>query len=294
MRISTAHLFNSNILQLQSRQSSMAEAQARMASGQQLLYPSDDISKSNLIASLNSAKERYAIYSKNIDEVETRFSAEESVLSSMTKVVQRIEELTTQAANDTLGATDRGIIGAEVAALKSELFRLGNTTDINGNFIFSGNKFDSPTFFEDGSGAVQYGGDYGRFNINVSDTRQLQVNTLGPELLSTEDFAALDRLIAHLSQDNGEGIRDALDDVSSIGENLIVSYAAMGGRASAIESQRELLEESQLRFDQLLMKESDLDYAEAITELTKESLALQAIQASFAKITKLSLFDYVR
>jgi flagellar hook-associated protein 3 FlgL len=141
---------------------------------------------------------------------------------------------------------------------------------------------------------VQYGGDFSRFKLNVSDVRQLQLNTLGPELMSTEDFAAIDNLIEQLSSDNGEGVREALDEISGIGENLTVSYAAMGSRASAIESQREVIEESQLRFDQLLMKESDLDYAKAVTELTKESLALQAIQASFAKITQLSLFDYVR
>lgn len=294
MRISTAHLFNTNVQQLQSRQSSMAEAQAKLATGEQLLYPSDDVSKSNLIASLKSAQQRYAVYTKNLDEAESRFSTEESVLSSMTRVVQRLEELAIQGASDTLGATDRDIIAAEIGALKNELLRLGNTTDINGNYIFSGNKFDEPTFTQDSSGVVQYGGDFSRFKLNVSDVRQLQLNTLGPELMSTEDFAAIDNLIEQLSSDNGEGVREALDEISGIGENLTVSYAAMGSRASAIESQREVIEESQLRFDQLLMKESDLDYAKAVTELTKESLALQAIQASFAKITQLSLFDYVR
>ena len=294
MRISTAHLFNTNVEQLQSRQSSMAEAQAKLATGEQLLYPSDDVSKSNLIASLKSAQQRYAVYTKNLDEAESRFSTEESVLSSMTRVVQRLEELAIQGGSDTLGATDRDIIAAEIGALKTELLRLGNTTDINGNYIFSGNKFDEPTFTQDSSGVVHYGGDFSRFKLNVSDVRQLQLNTLGPELMSTEDFAAIDNLIEQLSSDNGEGVREALDEISGIGENLTVSYAAMGSRASAIESQREVIEESQLRFDQLLMKESDLDYAKAVTELTKESLALQAIQASFAKITQLSLFDYVR
>jgi flagellar hook-associated protein 3 FlgL len=272
----------------------MAEAQAKLATGEQLLYPSDDVSKSNLIASLKSAQQRYAVYTKNLDEAESRFSTEESVLSSMTRVVQRLEELAIQGGSDTLGATDRDIIAAEIGALKTELLRLGNTTDINGNYIFSGNKFDEPTFIQDSSGVVQYGGDFSRFKLNVSDVRQLQLNTLGPELMSTEDFAAIDNLIEQLSSDNGEGVREALDEISGIGENLTVSYAAMGSRASAIESQREVIEESQLRFDQLLMKESDLDYAKAVTELTKESLALQAIQASFAKITQLSLFDYVR
>jgi len=49
-----------------------------------------------------------------------------------------------------------------------------------------------------------------------------------------------------------------------------------------------------LRIDELLIRENDLDYAEAVTDLSKESVALQALQASFAKIAQLSLFNFLR
>jgi flagellar hook-associated protein 3 FlgL len=100
--------------------------------------------------------------------------------------------------------------------------------------------------------------------------------------------------VDQLSSDDGDGIRAGLTAIAGIGEKLTVSYGAMAGRASAIDSHRELMEESEVRLDQLLMRENDLDYAEAITDLNREMLALQALQASFAKITQLSLFDYVR
>jgi flagellar hook-associated protein 3 FlgL len=37
-----------------------------------------------------------------------------------------------------------------------------------------------------------------------------------------------------------------------------------------------------------------LDYASAITQLTSEMMSLEAGQSSFAKISQLSLFDYIR
>jgi len=37
----------------------------------------------------------------------------------------------------------------------------------------------------------------------------------------------------------------------------------------------------------------DLDYTEAITRMNKDQLALEAAQSSFAKISKLSLFNYI-
>ena len=68
----------------------------------------------------------------------------------------------------------------------------------------------------------------------------------------------------------------------------------MAGKVSALESQREVLEDTSLRIDKLLMGERDLDYASAVTDLTKESVALQALQASFTKIAQLSLFNFMR
>ena len=195
MRISTAQYYRVNAEQMQARQNKVAESQAKLGSGKQMLHPSEDPSKADLISRLESARERQGVYSKNIDAAETRLTSEETVLTSMTQIMQRITELTVQASNDTLAAADRDVIGAEVRAMRDELLKLTNTQDLNGNYIFSGNKVDSPAFVEDASGVVSYNGDYGRLELNVSDVRKMTVNTLGPELFSADDFAALDDLV---------------------------------------------------------------------------------------------------
>jgi flagellar hook-associated protein 3 FlgL len=38
----------------------------------------------------------------------------------------------------------------------------------------------------------------------------------------------------------------------------------------------------------------DLDYTEAVTEMQKRMMALEASQASFAQISRLNLFEYIR
>ena len=154
---------------MQNRKNKVAETQAKLGSGKQILSPSDNPSKSDLITRLHSAKERQAVYTKNIDAVQTRLSSEETVLTSMTQIMQRVKQLTIQASNDTLSGPDRTVIAAEVKSLRDELLNLANTRDISGNYIFSGNKFSSPAFIESSSGTVSYNGDYGRFKVNVSD-----------------------------------------------------------------------------------------------------------------------------
>ena len=294
MRISTAQYYKTNADQLQARQNKVAEVQAKLGSGKQLLHPSENPSKADLISRLESGKERQVVYSKNVDAAQTRLTSEEAVLTSMTQIMQRITELTVQGGNDTLAAEDRAVIAAEVKALRDELLNLANTQDINGNYIFSGNKAQAPAFVENSSGVVTYNGDYGRLQINVSDVRRLSINTIGPELFSTADFAALDDLVTKLTGDNGSGIRSSISKVEAISNKLTVSYGTMASRVAAIESQRTIIEDTELRIDELLLREDDLDYAAAVTELTQESVALQALQASFAKLSQLTLFNFIR
>ena len=58
--------------------------------------------------------------------------------------------------------------------------------------------------------------------------------------------------------------------------------------------QTQMVDESRLQLKGVLSKVEDLDYAEAVTRMQKELLALEAAQSSFANISRLSLFDYLR
>ena len=184
MKISTTQFFKTSTEQMQSRQRTVSDIQAQLGSGKQVVNPSDAPRKANLVSQLESAKELQSTYLRNVETARTRLTSEETVMTAMTEIAQRVSELAIQASNDTLGAEDRSIIGAEVSALRDELLNLANTKDLSGNYIFSGNKTQSPAFVEDASGKVSYNGDYGRHRVNLSEVRSLPVNTLGIELFT--------------------------------------------------------------------------------------------------------------
>ena len=71
-----------------------------------------------------------------MDVAKTRLTSEESVLSSLTEVFQRLSELAIQGANGTMASEDRLVLAAEVSELRKEVFRLGNTKDLDGNYLF--------------------------------------------------------------------------------------------------------------------------------------------------------------
>ena len=294
MKISTAQFFRSNAEALTKGQFTVSELQAKLGSGKQLTSPSQDPHKSSLISRLESNLERQAIYQENIAVAKTRLTTEETAMSSITEVFLRASELAIQGANGTMASEDRAVLGTEVAELRKELIRLANTRDVNGEYIFAGNRVDTAPFVDDGTGQIQYIGDTGKLNVNVSDSRSIKVNTVGNELLLTEDFAAIRALEQGLIQDDIAAIQSSIDTIKLSSDKISVSFGRMAGRFAALDSQSELLEDTSLRLTSLISENKDLDYAKAITMLSRESMSLQALQASFTKIAQLSLFNFIR
>jgi flagellin-like hook-associated protein FlgL len=84
--------------------------------------------------------------------------------------------------------------------------------------------------------------------------------------------------------------------LSSLGraENSILSARAVfGSNLSEVDSLDSVGESLNIQFEDTLSSLQDLDYAEAITKLTRQQMELQAAQQSFSKISQLTLFDYI-
>lgn len=63
----------------------------------------------------------------------------EGALNETNSMLQRMRELSVQAANDTLTSQDRSYIQMEIDDLKEQIDRIANTTHFNNNRILNGN-----------------------------------------------------------------------------------------------------------------------------------------------------------
>ena len=89
------------------------------------------------------------------------------------------------------------------------------------------------------------------------------------------------------------GMNQAIKEVDALQNGVALSLAQIGTDMNVLDSQEVVLEETTLRLKNTLSGVEDLDYAEAITQMNKEMLALEAAQSSFAKISQLNLFNYI-
>jgi flagellar hook-associated protein 3 FlgL len=93
--------------------------------------------------------------------------------------------------------------------------------------------------------------------------------------------------VARLENSVGSTINNLRNAQASISE--VVS--SIGARNNVLESTRNLHQDTNLVSKELLSNLSDLDFAEASTRLQLESFILQASQASFLRVSELSLIN---
>lgn len=120
-------------------------------------------------------------------------------------------------------------------------------------------------------------------NQNVLDTVAQLARAVGGLSDSAEDKQRL-----------ADAIANGLDQLDAAEAHISGSRTRIGARLNTLDSTRELHSASALVHEEVLKDIRDLDYAEAITRLTMESFVLDAARQSFAKISGMSLFNFMR
>jgi len=89
-------------------------------------------------------------------------------------------------------------------------------------------------------------------------------------------------------------IGGALQQLDNAITNMGDVSASVGARLNAITSSQGAAQSLQTNLTTAVSHISDVDYAAAITQLNTEEVSLQAAQASYASIARLSLFDFLK
>src|SRR3984885_12392935 len=111
--------------------------QQELSTGKSINQPPDNPSGPALALGLNTDLSNLTSYSNNVTDGTGWATAQSSALSDITNAVQRIQELTTEAANGTQSAADMQASAQEVNQLIDQVKSDANT-QYNGQYVFSG------------------------------------------------------------------------------------------------------------------------------------------------------------
>ncbi|MGD8672600.1 MAG: flagellar hook-associated protein FlgL [Thiogranum sp.] len=300
MRIGTLQLFRQGVNAILDQQTRVAETQLQLASGKRINRPSDDPTGAAQILGLSESLKVTEQYQKNIEHARSRLELEDAALGSVGDALQRARELAVQGLNDTNGAQDRAAIAQEIRQLTDEVLGLANRKDGAGEFLFAGFQGQNAPFSHDGSGNFSYAGDQGQRQLQVGPARQVADGDSGLDVFMKvpaagggfEDvFSTLYKLATDLEANAPNA--GSLDQIDAAMDHLLSFRATAGARLNAIDSQATINGALLEQLNATRSNIEDLDYAEAASRLSQQSVTLQAAQQAFVKVQNLSLFNFL-
>lgn len=417
MTISTSLFFSRGVDLMSKSQTDLAKLQEKVASGKELVRPSDGVDLALNISRLKSSIAKLDSYKDSLNAVNDRLRIEESYMTGTSDVLRQIKTLTIQGANASLSLSDKNVIATQIDELINELVNQANGADVNGNFLFAGTRVATRPYQLDDSGIFRYQGDQVNTSVDFSSTRQTVIGRSGPDVFRSvftgemlnvvpgiydveltgaveagdvfrvsldgvtyqytaesgdsaetvleaiqteietaiaagthesitlsvvdntltitaddgyerriigttinafdgvesqgltvtetqtpdpgrpekiEFFQSLQELTDLLRVGDQQSVQSKLDEVDQMIDQATLGLAGIGVEMSTIDAQIAINEDLKLGLQMALSGKEDLDYAAAITKMQAQMLSLEAAQSSFAKISQLTLFDYIR
>ncbi len=306
MKISSNQYYEVLTKQLAKQQESIGELQTQLATGKKTAVPSSDIESSLEGLSIKSVLQRQSAYETNLSYVKDRLTIEESVVTSFQDYVYRLKDLAITASSGTFSDEDIGFMKAEAEGVLEELISLSNSRDSQNSYLFSGTATNVQPFQKQADGSIAYKGNSAELNIQVDSGYEVQINSSGINLVGQVEritggnpknldiFAITKDFIAALGTNTKADISRSIDEFDELGNQVGGQIANLGIRQNLLEERLEIIEEKKTVYEQLLSNIEDTDYSEAITSLSSDMLALEAAQNTFAKVTQMSLFNFLR
>jgi len=300
MRIGTLQLFRQGVNAILDQQTRVAGTQLQLASGKRINNPSDDPIGAAQLVGLSESLKVTEQYQKNIDHARSRLELEDAALGSVGNALQRARELAVQGLNDTNGAQDRAAIAQEIRQLTDEVLGLANRKDGAGEYLFAGFQGQNAPFSHDGSGNFSYAGDQGQRQVQVGPARQVADGDSGLDVFMKvpaagggfEDvFSTLYKLATDLEANAPNA--GSLDQIDAAMDHLLGFRATAGARLNAIDSQATINGALLEQLNATRSNIEDIDYAEAASRLSQQSVTLQAAQQAFVKVQNLNLFNFL-
>ena len=322
MRISTNQIYNNGVGGIQGLTGNLYSLQNQISTGRRIVSPQDDPVGSAQALLVSQSKSINELYIKNLGSASTKLYSLDNVLAGVDDELQNISEKLVSAGNGSYSDAERSYIAAELKERFKNLISLANSQDGTGRYIFGGFQSTSEPFSVNaplssalpryslvaGQRSVEYNGDDGVLSLQVGDSQSVATNETGSAVFmrvtdsqgvptGRSVFDAIQNAIDYLESPGAAApiaiYSQSLSDISSALETVSRSRASVGGRLASLETLSNVASDRAVQYESHLSDIKDLDYAKALTEVTKKKTQLEAAQASFSQTAKLSLFQYI-
>ena len=237
--------------------SAQAKSTEKLASGYRINRAGDDAAGLTISEKMRSQIKGLNKASANAQDGISLIQTAEGALNETHSILQRMNELATQAANDTNTSTDRSALQAEVTQLTSEIDRIQSTTQFNTMNLLDGNFTGK---------SLQIGSLEGQ-SINVSISN-MNASKIGVSGLSLSTFAKAGSAMTK--------IQAAINTVSTQRSSLGALQNRLDHTINNLDTTSENTQSAESRI-------RDVDMAKEMVEYSKNNILTQAGQSMLAQ-----------
>jgi flagellin len=234
-----------------------AKSSEKLSSGYKINRAGDDAAGLTISEKMRSQIRGLNKASSNAEDGVSLIQVAEGALNETHSILQRMNELATQAANDTNTTADRGAIQSEIDQLASEITRISSTTQFNTMNLIDGN-FTSKK--------LQVGSLCGQ-SITIS-IDSMDASTIGVSGLQVTSFSAAGGAMS--------AIQGAISMVSAQRSTLGALQNRLEHTIANLDNISENTQSAESRI-------RDTDMAEEMVEYSKNNILAQAGQSMLAQ-----------
>jgi len=261
------------------------------SSGQKLNQASD--APASILPALHAASQITLSdqYLKTMDTAQQRLDTVDLHLDELDNLLTRCQEIAVAGGDGSYSDADRQTLADEVGQLREQLLSIANAK-VDGTYLFAGFDYLDAPFSGD---PVTYGGSDDHFMLEIGPGETVQTNLTGEEtfISPVNMFDLLDTLQTALLNNDTATLTATYEDLDEAAEQGRRLRGQMGNINARIESSRALMEDTKLQMQENLSRYRDADIASVATDISQAELALEAAMSVVAKVSELSILDYL-
>ena len=131
MTVSTSLFFSRGVDMMSKSQTELAKQQEKVASGKELVRPSDGVDLALNISRLKTSIAKLDSYKDSLNAVNDRLRIEESYMTGTSDVLRQIKTLIIQGGNASTSLSDQNVIAVQIDELINVLVNQANGADVN-------------------------------------------------------------------------------------------------------------------------------------------------------------------
>jgi len=303
MRITPNITSQNSLYNIQQSRTLLNNLQEKIASGKNINRPSDDPVAARLLIGLNDKLAAGEQYNNNITKATIWNKMTSTALDGMYSYVNQAKSLVSSLASGTTDPNIQQNAINQLTAIKQQLVDMGNM-QLNGVYIFGGGDTTQAPFHN--GTAPYYLGDETALKVEIGQGMTETMNVIGSQILapgeastqpygSTDILKTIDDLITVISTDptNTVALQSGAKDLYKGGLQLESAISTVGTKSTRFDNANKMNTNTNNTLLTIFDNVQSADYAELGVKLTQQQTAFEATLAATAKISQMSLLDFL-